>query len=375
MHYLEHRFLCNIIRYGSVVVFGFIMILLSQLTGLHEFMFPEGISVVLGVWAIERQPWRVNKTQLFFMMIIGSICAVCIVRYLPIPLIFQVLIGFILVGISLLVTKTSFAPVVSAFMLPILLQSDSWLFPLLVIGYIGIIIAVQTLYQKIGLTKKTVSAHAAFQWKNELFHWCILLIIFSVLSIYPTVTHSIYFMVPPLIITFVEMAEPFFLLAAQVPDALSDPAQALLAILIGGGVGDAQVIFAVAAEFHAGNRCHAVLLQQQLGKGEAVHAEFADVREQIEGCLGPAAGDSQLLQAVIQQQPAAVEFPQHLVQTVLGTLQSVGFFQHAPDAGKGHPLHLCGFDITHLRHTSFSGYAFSLFRYLPHVFRIILQHR
>ena len=146
MRYLEHRFCRKMIRYGSVVVFGFIMILLSQLTGLHEFMFPEGISVVLGVWAIEKQPWRVNKVQLFFMMIIGSICAVCIVKYLPIPLIFQVLIGFILVCISLLVTKTSFAPVVSAFMLPILLQSDSWLFPLLVIGYIGIIIAVQTLY-------------------------------------------------------------------------------------------------------------------------------------------------------------------------------------------------------------------------------------
>ena len=197
MRYLEHRFFRKMIRYGSVVVFGFIMILLSQLTGLHEFMFPEGISVVLGVWAIEKQPWRVNKVQLFFMMIIGSICAVCIVKYLPIPLIFQVLIGFILVGISLLVTKTSFAPVVSAFMLPILLQSDSWLFPLLVIGYIGIIIAIQTLYQKTGLTQKTVSSHTSFQWKN----------IFSVLSIYPTVTHSIYFMVPPLIITFVEMAE------------------------------------------------------------------------------------------------------------------------------------------------------------------------
>ena len=207
MRYLEHRFCRKMIRYGSVVVFGFIMILLSQLTGLHEFMFPEGISVVLGVWAIEKQPWRVNKVQLFFMMIIGSICAVCIVKYLPIPLIFQVLIGFILVGISLLVTKTSFAPVVSAFMLPILLQSDSWLFPLLVIGYIGIIIAVQTLYQKTGLTPKIVSSHTSFQLKNELFHWCILLIMFSVLSIYPTVTHSIYFMVPPLIITFVEMAE------------------------------------------------------------------------------------------------------------------------------------------------------------------------
>ena len=180
MRYLEHRFYRKMIRYGSVVVFGFIMILLSQLTGLHEFMFPEGISVVLGVWAIEKQPWRVNKVQLFFMMIIGSICAVCIVKYLPIPLIFQVLIGFILVGISLLVTKTSFAPVVSAFMLPILLQSDSWLFPLLVIGYIGIIIAVQTLYQKTGLTQKIVSSHTSFQLKNELFHWCILLIMFSV---------------------------------------------------------------------------------------------------------------------------------------------------------------------------------------------------
>ena len=94
MHYSKHCFCHKIIRYGSVVVFGFIMILLSHLTGLHEFMFPEGISVVLGVWAIERQPWRVNKAQLFFMMIIGSICAVCIVKYLPIPLIFQVLIAY-----------------------------------------------------------------------------------------------------------------------------------------------------------------------------------------------------------------------------------------------------------------------------------------
>ena len=122
MHYSKHCFCHKIIRYGSVVVFGFIMILLSHLTGLHEFMFPEGISVVLGVWAVERQPWRVNKAQLFFMMIIGSICAVCIVKYLPIPLIFQVLIGFILVGISLLVTKTSFSPFVSAVILPILFQ-------------------------------------------------------------------------------------------------------------------------------------------------------------------------------------------------------------------------------------------------------------
>ena len=117
------------------------------------------------------------------------------------------MIGFTLIGISLLVTKTSFAPVISAFMLPILLQSDSWLFPLFVIVYVGIIIAVQTIYQKIGLTQKMIYLNIPFQWKKELFHWCILLLVFSVLSIYPAVTHSIYFMLPPLIITFVEMSE------------------------------------------------------------------------------------------------------------------------------------------------------------------------
>ena len=55
------------------------------------------------------------------MMIIGSICAVYIVKYLLHPLIFQVLNSFILVGISLLITKTLFASVISAFILPILL--------------------------------------------------------------------------------------------------------------------------------------------------------------------------------------------------------------------------------------------------------------
>ncbi len=46
-----------------------------------------------------------------------------------------------------------------------------------------------------------------FSIENELLHWCILLLVFSVLSIYPTVIHNIYFMVSPLIIILVKMAE------------------------------------------------------------------------------------------------------------------------------------------------------------------------
>ena len=100
------------------------------------------------------------------MMIIGSICAVYIVKYLLHPLIFQVLNSFILVGISLLITKTLFASVISAFILPILLQSNSWLFPLLVIGYIGIIICSANTISKTGLTPKIVFSHTSFQLKQ-----------------------------------------------------------------------------------------------------------------------------------------------------------------------------------------------------------------
>lgn len=197
----------KLIRYGSVLLLGFLMALLHQLTGMHEFVFPEGISVVLGVWGAQKQPWRVSKIQLFFMMIVGAVCAVCIIRYIPIPHIFQIMIGFALVGITLIVTRSSFAPVVSAFMLPIIMKTDSWLFPIIVCCYMVIIVSVQTLFQRIGLTEKPKDLPIPFHWKKEFIHWGILFAIFSVLVIYPALTHSIYLIVPPLIITFVEMAE------------------------------------------------------------------------------------------------------------------------------------------------------------------------
>ena len=99
------------------------------------------------------------------------------------------------------------------------------------------------------------------------------------------------------------------------------------------------MILSVFAELHAGHCGHAIFIQQELCKGKAVHAKLTDVREQVERCLGPGAGNAQLFQSVIQQQPAPVKLRQHGIERILGTGQCLQSAQLAKGAGvHGHRL-------------------------------------
>ena len=62
-------------------------------------------------------------------MSIGAIVGVCIVRYSPFPLIVNLCISFAFSAICLQVSRTTLIPQISACMLPILLGTESWVYP------------------------------------------------------------------------------------------------------------------------------------------------------------------------------------------------------------------------------------------------------
>ena len=63
-------------------------------------------------------------------MSIGAIVGVCIVRYSPFPLIVNLCISFAFSAICLQVSRTTLIPQISACMLPILLGTESWVYPI-----------------------------------------------------------------------------------------------------------------------------------------------------------------------------------------------------------------------------------------------------
>lgn len=84
-------------RYLLAAILICIMVLIAELTGEKEIIFPEIVALVIGAWVAEKQPWLVNKRKLFFLMTLSAFVGVFVVRYLHIPLFVEVLLCFMFI--------------------------------------------------------------------------------------------------------------------------------------------------------------------------------------------------------------------------------------------------------------------------------------
>ena len=106
------------------------MVGVAELLGEKEIIFPEITALAIGAWIAPQQVWRTNRLRIVLMIAIFAVLGVCLVRYLPLTLYLQVIIAFAIVSVGFLLSGTTFAPVISAMVLPVLLGTTSWVYPL-----------------------------------------------------------------------------------------------------------------------------------------------------------------------------------------------------------------------------------------------------
>ena len=67
------------------------MIVIAELSGEKEIIFPEICALTIGAWISERQPWNCNKRKMFFLVSVSSLFGMLTAKYLGnFPLIIQV---------------------------------------------------------------------------------------------------------------------------------------------------------------------------------------------------------------------------------------------------------------------------------------------
>lgn len=193
-------------RYIFAVVMAFTMIIIAELSGEKEIIFPEICALTIGAWISEHQPWMCNKRKMFFLVSVASLFGILVTRYMPFPLILQVCICFGFTGIVLTLTRTTLIPIISACILPVYLGSKSWIYPISVTVMALIIITAQWLMEKYHLKPKNKYIPCDFDLKEEIIKWTKLLLVFALLALIPFKHHQIYFLAPPLIVMFTEFA-------------------------------------------------------------------------------------------------------------------------------------------------------------------------
>lgn len=193
-------------RYAFAIIMVGVMVFIAEFTNEKEIIFPEIVALTIGAWISAKQPWMSNKRKMFALISLAALMGVCTVRYVAAPLIFQVGLCFAFTGLALTITKTTLIPIISACILPVYLQTTSWVYPISVAIMSAIIIAAQWLMEKEGLRYKNHYEPCVFDFKDEFKKWSKLLILLMIISLIPVQSRNLYFIAPPLIVAFTEFA-------------------------------------------------------------------------------------------------------------------------------------------------------------------------
>ena len=172
-------------RYIFAVIMAFAMIIIAELSGEREIIFPEICALTIGAWISEQQPWMCNKRKMFFLVSIAALFGVSVTRYFPMPLIFQVCLCFAFTGFVLTLTRTTLIPIISACILPVYLGTKSWVYPISVSIMALIIIFAQWLMEKNHLKPKNEYIPCNFDLKTQIIKWTKLLVVFAIIALIP----------------------------------------------------------------------------------------------------------------------------------------------------------------------------------------------
>ena len=124
---MEHR---KLTRYLISLVMILMMVGLAEWTNEKEILFPEMTTLIIGLLIIDKRVWNVKRWQIILLMTLGAAVGICIVRYSPLPYVVNLCAAFAFAGASLLISRATLIPLISACVLPVLLHTESIVYPI-----------------------------------------------------------------------------------------------------------------------------------------------------------------------------------------------------------------------------------------------------
>lgn len=196
----------NLYPYILTILMIVLMVGCSLIFHEPEIIFPEIAALAIGAWLAPKQVWKTSSTKLVALIMIYAIIGVLMVRYLHISLTLKVMLAFILCNMGLILSKTTFAPLISACILPILMNTESWIYPLWATIMSIIIVITRHFLEQINQCHEYYYEPVVFNYKDELILFIKRFVIVSILAFLAIRLNNRLFIAPPLIVAFFELS-------------------------------------------------------------------------------------------------------------------------------------------------------------------------
>ena len=115
----------NLPVYGMILLIVAVMVGAAELLHENEIIFPEITAIAVGAFMAPKLAWRTSRIRLLVSIMICAVLGVGIVLFLPAALWVKISVAYAVAEVIFLCSGTTFAPMISAIVLPVLLGTES----------------------------------------------------------------------------------------------------------------------------------------------------------------------------------------------------------------------------------------------------------
>lgn len=195
-------------RTAACLILAAAMVGAAELLGEKEIIFPEITALTVGAIAAPKQSWRVSRVRMVLLIAICSVLGILIVRLSPLPKAINLAGAYLLCQVLYMFSGTSFAPMISAAALPVLMGTETIIYPVSAVMMTILTVLVQYILERRGLYEHEEFSPVPRPDSFGIISAAVRTVIAAVLA-FPLIRFGLNFCIaPPLLVAFTEFSNP-----------------------------------------------------------------------------------------------------------------------------------------------------------------------
>lgn len=202
------QFIKNIIPYISTLLLVGLMVGIAELLNEKEIIFPEITALAVGYMVAQKRSWKVNGKRMLLLITICATVGVLIVRYSGLALFPQMIIAFSFAQILFMFSGTTFAPFVSAIVLPVMMQTKSFIYPISAVVLTILVIGFHQLFLKMKIRENEEYIPVMLNSKDDIIDTALRIVCVAIVGFVAIYFDFKFVIAPPLLVAFTEFSRP-----------------------------------------------------------------------------------------------------------------------------------------------------------------------
>ena len=172
-----------------------------------EIIFPEIAAIATGALLAPKFAWNTDKKRILFCISLCALLGIIIVRFVPLQVSLQMCLAFFIAQMIYLHSGTSFAPMISAIVLPVMLQTKSVVYVISAVILTSLILIFKMITEKANITEKINFSPSPLPEKADYLSALLKTAVISVWILLVMTIGIRFCTAPPLLVAFTEFCK------------------------------------------------------------------------------------------------------------------------------------------------------------------------